>query len=450
MTDRYRNIEIAKENKEIVKQNGYEYYDEGFVEFNHSLEEHQMVEVISPEMIEQYAESMDNEELFNRLLSDRCNIKVVNASSFTIASELVLNFSNAIRPGGGYLHGAEAQEEMLCRQSTLYASIGSKEANQMYEYNRLNRNPLESDYMLLSPCVEVFRDEELEPLEEPSIFAVLTSPAPNLNGPAGRADSEAIKAAMINRIRGMLYVAASCGYRRLTLGAWGCGAFGHNAYDVAGYFKEVLVEERMACLFERIVFAVYDNTPRRYNYIAFDRTFNDSQNVLRKKTVTSNLLMPCLRLKQNKAKIGNDMGYIQGIMANGVPFIAEKYFMDGTDSTEIHVIIPMEAISLFDRENCTKEYDEDNLKYNWRSAVCRDLSDKREITDGTVIEDVLQLLYQNQIIARSENESCYGAVGRDKNGMDVIVIGVYLNDNEKIYTKTLIPFQPFTEEIDEQ
>ena len=28
MTDRYRNIEIAKENKEIVKQNRYEYYDE--------------------------------------------------------------------------------------------------------------------------------------------------------------------------------------------------------------------------------------------------------------------------------------------------------------------------------------------------------------------------------------------------------------------------------------
>src|SRR5215475_12473173 len=36
---------------------------------------------------------------------------------------LALNFANGIHPGGGFLGGARAQEELLCRSSALYQTI---------------------------------------------------------------------------------------------------------------------------------------------------------------------------------------------------------------------------------------------------------------------------------------------------------------------------------------
>jgi Uncharacterized protein conserved in bacteria (DUF2263) len=36
---------------------------------------------------------------------------------------LALNFANGIQPGGGFLGGARAQEEVLCRSSALYRTL---------------------------------------------------------------------------------------------------------------------------------------------------------------------------------------------------------------------------------------------------------------------------------------------------------------------------------------
>ena len=36
---------------------------------------------------------------------------------------LALNFANGIHPGGGFLGGAKAQEEVLCRSSALYRTL---------------------------------------------------------------------------------------------------------------------------------------------------------------------------------------------------------------------------------------------------------------------------------------------------------------------------------------
>lgn len=68
-----------------------------------------------------------------------CKITIVNEDSFRAASRfenpLVLNFANAHNPGGGFLLGANAQKEALCRCSTLYASLKSDKAAEMYRYN---------------------------------------------------------------------------------------------------------------------------------------------------------------------------------------------------------------------------------------------------------------------------------------------------------------------------
>lgn len=446
MADRERNCKVAKENKKIIKRNQYCFDEIMDVKFEHTLQEHQQVEVITPEMIEGYVEHAFEDGEIQYYQSEQCQISVANISSFDVDSDLVLNFANSIHPGGGYLFGANAQEETLCRQSTLYASIASKEANTMYEFNRTHRHPLESDYMLLSPCVEVFRDNYLELIHEPETVAVLTCSAPNLNGPASNLNPSEITNCMMNRIRGMIFVAAAHGYRRLTLGAWGCGAFGHDAMDVAEYFKEVLITEKMAAMFDQIVFAVYDNTPNRYNYISFDRVFRNASNLTRRNTVVANHLMPCLKMKQNKAKFDVDLGFAQGIMADGTPFIAEKCYMDGTDSTELHVIVPAVAVKSFDLDFCTKEYDEMNLKFGWSSLICRDVSERREVCDDDCVAELLNLLYDNRLVEKGEHLCCYAGAGVDKNKQEVLMLGLYLNDNEKIYTKPLISFQSFKDD----
>lgn len=44
----------------------------------------------------------------------------------------VLNFANAVHPGGGVFHGAGAQEESLCRTSTLFDAIGTPEMHKVF------------------------------------------------------------------------------------------------------------------------------------------------------------------------------------------------------------------------------------------------------------------------------------------------------------------------------
>lgn len=109
-------------------------------------------------------------DLSETFQNQMCKVSVINADSFQAARQyenpLVMNFANAHNPGGGFKLGANAQEEALCRCSTLYASITSKEASKMYLYNNTHLSTVESDYMLYSPDVCVFRDEQYELLEE--------------------------------------------------------------------------------------------------------------------------------------------------------------------------------------------------------------------------------------------------------------------------------------------
>ena len=158
MTTRHFYIEICHENGEIIKNNEYVYsvYDGVRAQFDHSLQEHQNILVYSPDqlkgLIEKYQSSGQSSVLEK--------IKVLDEGSLTTPSDCVLNFADARQPGGLYFYGESTQEEALCRQSTLYASISSEKARVMYDNNRDVKN-LDTDYLLLSPCVEVFRNSEL-------------------------------------------------------------------------------------------------------------------------------------------------------------------------------------------------------------------------------------------------------------------------------------------------
>lgn len=248
------NILIAKETLKIIKECQYEVAGEII-----KLPEidYESVDVITP----QYGEKLlsENRENKKAVLN---NISIVPEDSFQAArrydNPLVMNFANAHKAGGGFELGATAQEEALCRCSTLIASIGSAKAKEMYKYNNSHVSPLESDYMLLSK-VCVFRNEKCQLIKDPFTAGVITVPAPNRIGLAAFTPVDKIDKAMIRRIQIMLLVAKANNYKSVVLGAWGCGAFHNNPENVANCFRVVLEDYGYAEFFDNICFAIYGN-----------------------------------------------------------------------------------------------------------------------------------------------------------------------------------------------
>ncbi|THA71149.1 TIGR02452 family protein [Streptomyces sp. A0958] len=186
----------------------------------------------------------------------------------------VLNYASARNPGGGYLNGAQAQEEALCRGSALYATL--LRAPEYYAHHRAERSAFYTDRVIHSPGVPVFRDDRGRLLDTPYTAGFLTSPAPNAGVIRARTPQEAhlIPAALAARAERVLEVAAVRGYRRLVLGAWGCGVFRNDPAEVAGVFRALLTGEgRFAGHFEQIVFGILSRDDASPTRAAFERVF---------------------------------------------------------------------------------------------------------------------------------------------------------------------------------
>ncbi len=185
----------------------------------------------------------------------------------------VLNFASAKRPGGGFLGGSQAQEESLARSSALYASLLRCEA--FYERHRASSSLLYTDAVILSPDCPVFRDDDGTLLDVPQLAGFLTCAAPNAGAIMQNRPDELprIAAAFHRRIEGVLAVAAERGYRRLVLGAWGCGVFRNDPAMVADAFADHLLHGAWRGRFEAIRFSVLDGSRDLAIFEAFRRVF---------------------------------------------------------------------------------------------------------------------------------------------------------------------------------
>jgi uncharacterized protein (TIGR02452 family) len=186
----------------------------------------------------------------------------------------VLNFASARNPGGGYLNGAQAQEEALCRASALYTCL--LRAREFYDHHRAHRDPFYTDRVIHSPAVPVFRDESGALLDEPYTAGFLTAAAPNAGVVLRRAPERAaeLPRALAVRAERVLETAVAHGYRRLVLGAWGCGVFRNDPAQVAGAFRTLLGPDgRFAGAFEHVVFGILDRTKGNTVREAFARAF---------------------------------------------------------------------------------------------------------------------------------------------------------------------------------
>ena len=86
------------------------------------------------------------------------NIDVLEMA-MRLENPLVLNFANAHFAGGGFYLCANAQEESICRRSTLYASLKSSEAKRFYRENNFHIRCAEADALIYSPNVIIFRNQ---------------------------------------------------------------------------------------------------------------------------------------------------------------------------------------------------------------------------------------------------------------------------------------------------
>ena len=213
------------------------------------------------------------------------NIIVSRLRSFEAAAQYigkrtaVLNFASATNPGGGVEKGASAQEECLCRVSTLYPCLADQKMRaSFYTPHRKNGNTLHNDDIIYTPKVLIIKDDDHNMLATPFLVDVISCAAPNLREKPNNAynsgdgnkvqisDNELL-ALHEKRARKIFASAIANGVEVLILGAFGCGAFQNDPHIVAQAYKNVLPD--FAHYFHTIEFAIFCNAKNIENYQVF-------------------------------------------------------------------------------------------------------------------------------------------------------------------------------------
>lgn len=188
----------------------------------------------------------------------------------------LLNFASAKNPGGGFLSGAQAQEEALARSSALYPCLLTQMAT-FYESNRANRSSLYLDAAISSPDVPFFRNDTGDYLPSPDLATVVTAPAPNAGAVANNQahDLPLVRPTLARRANMVLQLFALSGVETLILGAWGCGVFRNDPRQVAQTFAELLQPGgTYSCTFKSVTFAIAGSKDET-NIHAFRETFEN-------------------------------------------------------------------------------------------------------------------------------------------------------------------------------
>ncbi len=203
----------------------------------------------------------------------------------------VLNFASATNPGGGVTKGSSAQEECLCRCSTLYSCLNESADKVGFHYrhkNMLASGEMDARYnddCIYTPGVVVFKSDtalpQILPEDEWYSVDIITCAAPNLRAkpnnlmnpePGSKAvrlkDSE-LMALHAKRTGRILDIAKANGAEVVILGAFGCGAFQNPPAVVARGMMEAVQSHRRD--FKTIEFAVYCSPRDTANYDAFKR-----------------------------------------------------------------------------------------------------------------------------------------------------------------------------------
>ena len=179
----------------------------------------------------------------------------------------VLNFANSHAIGGAPF-SAGAQEESICRCSTLYPCLQAM--NEVFYQRHIRQfearqiSEMGNDDLIYTPGVVVFKTDELADVIYPKMMPeedwyqvnVITCAAPELM--KMRRVPDDYEQQITSRIKKILDVAEKEQTEVLILGAWGCGAFKNPIAVVSKVFQTLLKDYH----FEVVEFALsqYDVT----------------------------------------------------------------------------------------------------------------------------------------------------------------------------------------------
>lgn len=196
----------------------------------------------------------------------RLLFNTLSSRSVSFGRIAILNFASATRPGGGFLDGAQAQEESIARSSTLYPSLMTDSAQRFYRlHNHDRKGGFYHHAMIYTPSVVILKDDTGS-WTSPFEVDVLTSAAVNAgdvrkkNGdqfPPAEIERR-IESTMKERMARILFLFEEQGAKNIVLGSFGTGVFRNNIEVVARLWAELLTIKgaRYRYSFDRVVFAI--------------------------------------------------------------------------------------------------------------------------------------------------------------------------------------------------
>lgn len=268
--------EVYEKNREVFRAWGYKVEDGGFVSLGDK------------------AAFLAGTKVYDRPFAHRrrkdegFETDCVNADCVDVAKGLldggynpaILNLASRHHACGGYDSGAGAQEESLCRVSTLSQSLyqhfdpSLRCVREAEVESRGNAYPLDINFGgIYSPNVTFFRHGPMQGFEfrkEPFRCGVITVAALSFRENTRYVNDELkYKAAdggftpegdaiQMNKIRTIFRIALVNGHDSLVLGAFGCGAFRLPPEAVAEQFYRALDEAEFTSRFRVVVFAILE------------------------------------------------------------------------------------------------------------------------------------------------------------------------------------------------
>ena len=211
-----------------------------------------------------------------------CKVKVSPKRTVEAAKQYkdtkvcILNFASAKNPGGGVVNGAKAQEECICRITTLYPCLASDKIMEgFYQPHRTMFSDLiYNDDLIFTPDVYCIKTDTASPSPRPENewfkVDVITCASPNLSGYT-RIYDDTLAKIQYKRLEKVFLTAINNGAETFILGAFGCGAFRNPPKVVAKVMKDLT--EKYRYYFKNIEFAVYCSPKNPTNYNVFRDTF---------------------------------------------------------------------------------------------------------------------------------------------------------------------------------